>query len=152
MNRYFKLIISRRQRILITFGVVILGTSFGGRLLASSKSTQGGSQAASKPDQKPEASAQLLPDGEGDAAKGKEAFQTSCALCHEVSNKAKLGPGLQGISQKGPHKLSDGTDVADESTATLRKQIVKGAGVMPPAGATLSDKQVDDLIAYLRTL
>ena len=140
MNRYYKFFFSRRHRILVTIGVFSLGVCFGGPILASGRSLQSGTQAAS------------TSDAEGDVAKGKETFQASCALCHEVSDKIKLGPGLQGISKKGPHKLSDGTDVADESSVTLRKQIVKGAGVMPPAGAALSDKQVDDLIAYLRTL
>jgi mono/diheme cytochrome c family protein len=151
MNRSYKLFISRRHPILIVFGVVFLGASFGVPLLASSRSLQSGPQTAANPDHKPEASTPLS-DEDGDAAKGKEIFQVSCSLCHEVSTKVKLGPGLEGISKKAPHKLSDGTEVADESAATLRKQIVKGAGLMPPAGAALSDKQVDDLIAYLRTL
>jgi len=151
MNRYYKLSISRRQRILIVSVVVFLGASLGGRLLASTVSAQTGAQADSKAAQKSEASTPL-PDVEGDAAKGKEIFQESCSLCHETSSKFKLGPGMQGISQKGPHALTDGTEVADESSATLRKQIVKGAGTMPPAGAAFSDQQVNDLIAYLRTL
>jgi mono/diheme cytochrome c family protein len=147
----YKLSISRSKTILVATVAVILGASAGGRLLASSISVQAGAQAASKPAQSSETSVPLQ-DVEGDAAKGKETFQESCSICHETSSKAKLGPGLQGISKKDPHKLTDGTEVADESSATLRKQIVKGAGTMPPVGAAFSDKQVDDLIAYLRTL
>ncbi len=88
----------------------------------------------------------------GDAVKGKEIFEANCAVCHEVSDQHKVGPGLKGISKRGPHQLSDGTEREDDSPATLRKLIVEGVGAMPPVGATFSDKDVGDLIAYLMTL
>jgi mono/diheme cytochrome c family protein len=88
----------------------------------------------------------------GDSAKGKEVFEANCAICHEITDEAKVGPGLKGISKKGPHKLSDGTERKDSSPATLRKQVVEGGGAMPPVGAGLSEKEVDDVVAYLLTL
>jgi mono/diheme cytochrome c family protein len=91
-------------------------------------------------------------DVKGDAAKGKEVFEANCAICHEVTDQDKVGPGLKGISKKGPHKLSDGTEHKDHSPAVLRKQIVEGGGAMPPVGAALSDQEVADVIAYLQTL
>jgi mono/diheme cytochrome c family protein len=91
-------------------------------------------------------------DVKGDPAKGKEVFEANCAICHEVTEEDKVGPGLKGISKKGPHKLSDGTEHKDHSPAVLRKQIVEGGGAMPPVGAALSEKEVDDVIAYLLTL
>jgi mono/diheme cytochrome c family protein len=91
-------------------------------------------------------------DVKGDAAKGKEIFEENCAICHEVTDQDKVGPGLKGISKKGPHKLSDGTEHKDHSPGVLHKQIVEGGGAMPPVGASFSDKEIDDLIAYLTTL
>ena len=88
----------------------------------------------------------------GDAAKGKEVFEANCAICHEITDQDKVGPGLKGVSKKGPHKLSDGTERKDGSPEVLRKQIVEGGGAMPPVGAALSEKEVDDVIAYLLTL
>jgi mono/diheme cytochrome c family protein len=88
----------------------------------------------------------------GDAAKGKEVFDDNCAICHEVSDQDKVGPGLKGISKKGQHKLSDGTEHKDHSPAVLHKQIVQGGGGMPAVGANLSDKEVNDVLAYLMTL
>ena len=91
--------------------------------------------------------------GKGDAAKGKEAFEANCAICHNAdSEEDKVGPGLNGISKNGAHKLSDGTEHKDHSAAVLRKQTVEGGGSMPPVGASLSDQEVDDLLAYLQTL
>lgn len=91
--------------------------------------------------------------GKGDAAKGKELFEANCALCHNAdSTEEKVGPGLKGISKKGPDKLSDGTEHKNHSAAVLRKQVVEGGGTMPPVGGTLSDKDVDDVIAYVLTL
>jgi mono/diheme cytochrome c family protein len=91
-------------------------------------------------------------DVKGDAAKGKEIFEENCAICHEVSDQDKVGPGLKGISKKGSHKLSDGTEHKDHSPEVLHKQIVEGGGAMPPVGASFSHKEVDDVIAYLMTL
>jgi cytochrome c5 len=88
----------------------------------------------------------------GDAAKGKEIFEENCEICHEVSDQDKVGPGLKGISMKGPHKLSDGTEHKDHSPEVLHKQIVQGGGAMPPVGASFSDKEVDDVIEYLMKL
>ncbi len=89
---------------------------------------------------------------QGDPAKGKEVFEANCAICHEVTDEDKVGPGLKGISKKGPHKLSDGTEHKDHSPDVLRKQIVEGGGSMPPVGSSLSEDDVNNVIAYLQTL
>lgn len=92
-------------------------------------------------------------NGQGNAAKGKGLFEANCALCHSADSvEDRVGPGLKGISKKGAHKLTDGTEHKDHSAAVLRKQIVDGGGSMPPAGGTISDKEVDDVVAYLMTL
>ncbi len=89
----------------------------------------------------------------GDSAKGKETFEANCAICHNAdSEEEKVGPGLKGISKKGAHKLADGTEHKDHSAEVLRKQIKEGSSAMPPVGASFTDKEVDDLIAYLQSL
>jgi cytochrome c len=93
------------------------------------------------------------PAAKGDAAKGKEVFQANCDICHNAdSTEDKVGPGLKGLWKKPPHKMSDGTEHKQHTVAMVRKQIVEGGGSMPPVGAALSAKEVDDLMAYLQTL
>jgi mono/diheme cytochrome c family protein len=91
-------------------------------------------------------------DVKGDVTKGQKTFEGNCSICHEVSDRDKVGPGLKGISKKGPDKLSDGTEHKDHSAAVLEKQVVEGGGAMPAVGVSFSDKEVHDLIAYLMTL
>jgi mono/diheme cytochrome c family protein len=88
----------------------------------------------------------------GNPAKGKDIFEANCAVCHEITADDKVGPGLKGISKKGTHKLSDGTEHRDHSPEVLRKQIVEGSRSMPQVGSSLSDQEMADLIAYLLTL
>ena len=89
----------------------------------------------------------------GDSAKGKEVFEANCAICHNAdSEEDKVGPGLKGLFKKPPHKMADGTEHKEHTVATVRKQIMEGSSAMPPVGASLSEKEVDDLIAYLQTL
>ena len=46
--------------------------------------------------------------GDGDAAAGKEIFETKCVVCHNADSKdKKIGPGLQGIKDG---KLPSGKD------------------------------------------
>jgi len=106
------------------------------------------------PQDKQDAKAQDNKDAKvkGDPAKGKEVFEANCSICHNAdTNEDKVGPGLKGISKKGPHKLSDGTD-RDGSPESLRKQVMEGGGQMPPIGSALSEEEVDNVVAYLMTL
>jgi cytochrome c len=83
-----------------------------------------------------------------DAAHGKAVFDQKCALCHNAdSTDAKIGPGLKGLYARGT--MADGTKVTDESV-TLR--IVNGKAPMPPFKDQLSDVDLKDIVAYLKTL
>jgi mono/diheme cytochrome c family protein len=89
----------------------------------------------------------------GDAAKGKEVFDTNCSICHNSdSEEQKIGPGLKNLWKKPPHKLTDGTEHKTHTDALIREQILKGSSAMPPIGAALSEKELNDLMAYLHTL
>jgi len=93
------------------------------------------------------------PQAKGDAAKGKETFEANCSICHNAdSEEEKVGPGLKNLFKKPPHKMADGTEHKEHTDAMIRKQIKEGSSAMPPVGASFSDKEVDDLLAYLHTL
>jgi cytochrome c len=84
---------------------------------------------------------------QGDAAKGKEVFN-QCAVCHNAdSTEQKMGPGLKGLFKKD--KLNNGKKVSE---ATVREKIDQGGNGMPSYKDMLSDKEKDDVVAYLKTL
>lgn len=96
-----------------------------------------------------------VPAGAGDAAKGKAVFTKSCAGCHGESGKADGGASAA-LNPK-PKDLSDKAYNAKLDDAYLHNVISKGgpavgkAPVMPPF-AQLKDQDVDDVIAYIRSL
>jgi cytochrome c len=83
----------------------------------------------------------------GDAAKGKEVFE-QCGVCHNPdTDEKKMGPGLKGLFKKD--KLNSGKKPTE---ANVRAQIDDGGNGMPAYKDILSDKEKDDLVAYLKTL
>ena len=84
----------------------------------------------------------------GDAGKGKALFVEQCVACHNAaSTEKKLGPGLKGLFKLA--KLNNGKKVTEQN---VRAQIDNGGNGMPPYKDMLSDREKDDLIAYLITL
>jgi mono/diheme cytochrome c family protein len=98
----------------------------------------------------------------GDAAKGKVIFTTNCASCHGESGKgdgpvgAALNPHPRDFT-KGEFKFDAAKDGKPGSDAALTNVIKNGAGVyggsplMAPWGGTLSDADIQNVIAYIRT-
>jgi mono/diheme cytochrome c family protein len=81
-------------------------------------------------------------------ASGHQVYVANCARCHYANSESGLhGPGLQGMYKK-PY-LPSGAPSHDDR---VRVVIVRGRNMMPGYGATLSDQQIDDLMAYLHTL
>lgn len=92
----------------------------------------------------------------GDAAKGKQKYQELCAACHGQSGKGD-GPTAAVL----PVKPRDHTDAAymakltDEQIFTTIKQGGEAMGkspLMPKWGGILNDQQIEDVVAYIRTL
>ena len=80
--------------------------------------------------------------------RGKAVYAGYCEICHyDTSDKKKVGPGLKGLTRRGT--FSDGAKLND---ASLRTWIENGGKDMPSFGSTLSDAQLRDVIAYLKTL
>lgn len=77
-----------------------------------------------------------------DAAKGKRIFAESCASCHDaLGTTTKSGPALKSYYRRQPRPAD----------AAVRAIIEQGRGRMPPF-TSLGKPQVDDLVAYLKTL
>jgi NitT/TauT family transport system substrate-binding protein len=93
----------------------------------------------------------------GDPANGEVLFAANhCAGCHAVDSDAVLvGPSLMGIADETAEEVTD-MSVADflhQSIVDPSAEVAEGFqdGVMPPYDS-LSESEVNDLVAYLMTL
>ena len=80
--------------------------------------------------------------------RGAGVFQRSCASCHGVGREQKVALGFK----VAPPDLADATLQKRLTDADFRKVIREGRGQMPPFGKMLDDEEVNDLLAYLRSL
>ena len=79
-------------------------------------------------------------------ARGAEVYQAKCARCHYPTNTHPLnGPGLQALTKE--KAMPSGAPPTDERMTYV---ILHGRGMMP--ATQLTDDQLEDLLAYLRTL
>jgi mono/diheme cytochrome c family protein len=87
-------------------------------------------------------SAALAQEGGGDPERGGQLYVETCAVCHGVEGKGRVGASLENFP---------GIDV----TAALRQTIAEGiqGSVMPAwseaEGGPLSDRDIDDIVAYV---
>jgi mono/diheme cytochrome c family protein len=101
------------------------------------------------------ADAEAMPDADA-VARGRETYQLYCASCHGATGDGD-GPVSAGLEPK-PAKHSDGNYMNELTDAHLHKVIKEGGSsvgkspLMAPWGGTLSDAQIDDVVAYIRTL
>ena len=85
----------------------------------------------------------------GSATRGKEVFDKKCAMCHFADSDAKkIGPGLKGISKRGTFSVN-GSKV---TTQSLKTWIENGDSMMPGMKETLEPAQINDVVAYVKTL
>ena len=81
-----------------------------------------------------------------DEARGAQVFHQKCAKCHYPTTRRPLnGPGLQALTKV--KAMPSGAPPTDER---LTQVILHGRGMM--TATQLSDDQLQDLLAYLRTL
>jgi mono/diheme cytochrome c family protein len=79
---------------------------------------------------------------------GQRVFASTCALCHKPDSTEPLnGPGLKGVFKK--EYLPSGLKTSEQQ---VRETILHGRKNMPPIGGLMSDQQLNDLVAYLKTL
>jgi len=97
-----------------------------------------------------------------DAAAGKALFEANCASCHGTSGKgdgpvgAALNPPPRDFTQ-GNFKFDadgDGTPGEDDDLKMVIKNgaMAYGGSALMAPWPTLSDQQVQDIVAYIRTL
>lgn len=79
-------------------------------------------------------------------ARGAQVYRQACARCHFPTNTRSLhGPGLQAITKVSA--MPSGQPPTDERLTAV---ILHGRGMMP--ATALTDDQLSDLLAYLKTL
>lgn len=96
--------------------------------------------------------------GGGDlAAAGEEIYQSECAQCHSTDGSEGVGPTWQGVWGSEVELESGETVTVDEEYVTNSiqnpdDQIVAGfsSGIMPTVD--LSDEEINQIIAYMKTL
>jgi len=92
------------------------------------------------------------------AARGEKLFTANaCQTCHSRDGTKMTGPTLQGIFEKEVALQSGETVVADEeylrkSIVESNSQVVEGYQPIMPNYSSLSDAEVQSLVAYLKTL
>jgi mono/diheme cytochrome c family protein len=81
-------------------------------------------------------------------SRGRQIYNVRCAGCHTAySSRGIKGPGLVNLYKK--KYLPSGLPANDRF---VTQAIVNGRGMMPAMGDSLTPQQLDDLLAYLRTL
>jgi mono/diheme cytochrome c family protein len=98
-----------------------------------------------------------------DLAKGKETFKMICSTCHGETGKGD-GPGGAGLQppprdfSKGDFKFDADKNGKTGEDADLKAVISKGAAefggspLMTPWAGTLSDADIDNVVAVIRSL
>jgi len=95
--------------------------------------------------------AQKKPDSKkgGDPEKGEAVFKDkNCGVCHFTDKETRrIGPGLKGLFKH--EKMWDEKPLTE---ANVRTMILKGGGKMVGFEDQMNAKELDNLIAYLKTL
>jgi len=89
----------------------------------------------------------------------KIAQNTGCMACHATGKQRLIGPGWGGL-YGSQVQLADGTAVTVDEAYLLRSilepdaQVSAGypSGIMPSYGTLLAQHEIDDIIAYIRSL
>jgi cytochrome c oxidase cbb3-type subunit III len=91
-----------------------------------------------------------------DVEQGKQLYGQYCVTCHGQSGKGD-GPGAAALNPK-PRDHTDKEYMSKLADDDIFKVIKNGGAsigkspLMPPWGATLKDDQIQDVVAYVRTL
>ena len=134
MSRYF----NRNRMIALVSGVMLLAAACGGG-------------AGVPPTRDPS-----LPPHVADVSNGERLFRNeSCSACHSTGTRRVTGPGLADIARTAT--IRDAALTADEyleqSIRDPGAYVVDGfSNAMPNTYSRLPQDDVDDLIAYIKTL
>ena len=84
-----------------------------------------------------------------DLANGKKVYADKCARCHGVSGKGD-GPRAETLEKK-PADYTDRKKMSEITDAQLKKIALDGKPPMPSYRGKISDKDLEDVTAYIRT-
>jgi len=93
---------------------------------------------------------------EGNPQAGKAKYVQLCASCHGVTGKGD-GPASESLNPK-PHDWTDKQHVKSHTNKYFFQMIKAGGAalgmspLMPPWGNVMSDQEIQNVIAYIRTL
>ena len=85
--------------------------------------------------------------GSGDAALGQQVFVNHCARCHGDDGRGAMMPGIGRVPT-----LTDPAWHQRVSDKDLASTIAHGKGAMPSFMQTLEKRELDGVIAYIRSL
>jgi cytochrome c6 len=88
-----------------------------------------------------------LPSLASAQAKGQDTFKAKCAMCHGAD-----GAGATPMGKSMGLKDLGSSAIQGMSDADLTAAITNGKGKMPAYKGKLTDAQINDLVAYIRTL
>ncbi len=83
-----------------------------------------------------------------DLVNGKKIYADKCARCHGVSGKGD-GPKAETMDKR-PTDYTDKKKMSELADVQLKQVILDGKRPMP-AYKNMSDKELEDVIAYIRT-
>ena len=124
-------------------GVIILCGAIAA--VASQQTEAKPQQPETKPPQKEQPAAPKA-DAAADLANGKAVYTKSCQKCHAVDGKGN--PAIARMLKITFRPLSL-PEIQAKSDAELMQQSMQGMGKMKPV--SLSDKDAQDVVAYIRT-
>lgn len=89
-----------------------------------------------------------------DPEAGQALFQTNCAACHNTNSTTLVGPGLAGVAGRAETRVAGMTadEYLHQSIMEPGAYLVEGFGPIMPQFAQLSSQDIDNLVAYLKTL
>lgn len=92
----------------------------------------------------------------GNIVAGKAKYDMFCATCHGATGKGD-GAAAAALNPK-PRNFQDSAYMSKKSDTDLKKIIKEGgpsvglSPMMPPWGSSLGDADINNVIAYIRTL
>lgn len=87
-----------------------------------------------------------------DATRGRQVFDARCWVCHETDNEGyRIGPGLQNYFRRSPHQQKNGSE-HEHTDEFVREFIRNGSMNMPAQNDFISQQELADVMAYLKTL
>ena len=103
------------------------------------------------------ATTEPAPPAGGDGAAGQVAFGANgCSGCHSTGSNRVVGPGLAGIGELAASRVAgqSADEYIENSIRNPNDYVVDTftAGLMPSTFASLSDAEINNLVAYLKTL